>query len=96
MVASNDEDTEGGIAMDTQFNQYAPKVVSLKELEARRDEFDVPTGAVEALKAGSSPVIVFLRSTGEEYMLADREDETPSRTTEGPTDGHPDAEFDRE
>ncbi|MFN3428397.1 MAG: hypothetical protein ACK46X_00430 [Candidatus Sericytochromatia bacterium] len=82
--------------MDTQFNQDAPKVVSLQELETRRAEFEVPSGAIEALKAGSSPVMVFLRSTGEEYMLADREDTTPARTTDGPTDGHPDAEFNRE
>jgi hypothetical protein len=74
--------------MDTQYNYDAPKVVTLDELETRRDEFDVPKGAVEAFKAGSSPVIVFMRSTGEEYQIASAEDEHPARTTLGPTSHH--------
>lgn len=73
--------------MDTQFNYHAPKVVTLDELEERRDEFEIPNGAIEAFKAGSAPVIVFMRSNGEEYQLADQEDEHPARTTLGPTPG---------
>lgn len=64
--------------MDTQYHYYdAHKTVSLDELETRKDEFEVPAGAVEAFKAGAMPVIVFLRGTGEEYMLADSHDDQP-------------------
>lgn len=64
--------------MDTNDAPYAtPKVVTLAELERRRDEFDVPDGAIAALRAGSSPPIVFLRATGEEYQLADPHDDAP-------------------
>ena len=71
--------------MDTHFNYHAPKVVSLDELEERRDEFEVPNGAIEAFKAGSAPVIVFMRSTGEEYQLAETGDRHEPLTTLGPT-----------
>ena len=72
--------------MDTHFNYHAPKVVSLDELEERRDEFEVPNGAIEAFKAGSAPVIVFMRSTGEEYQLAETGDKRREPlTTLGPT-----------
>lgn len=71
--------------MDTQYNYDAPKVVTLEELERRHDEFEVPKGAVEAFKAGSSPVIVFMRSTGEEYQIASPDDQHRARTTLGPT-----------
>lgn len=74
--------------MDTQYNYDAPKVVTLDELESRRDEFEVPNGAVEAFKAGSSPVIVFMRSTGEEYQIASPEDDHPAITTLGQTPHH--------
>ena len=64
--------------MDTNDVAYnAPKVVTLAELERRRDEFDVPDGAIAALRAGSSPAIVFLRSTGEQDQLADPHDDAP-------------------
>lgn len=55
----------------------APKVVTLTELEARKGEFDVPDGAIAALKAGAATPIVFLRSTGEEYQLASPCDDAP-------------------
>lgn len=53
------------------------KVLTLDELAKRRDEFEVPKGAIEAFKSGAMPVVVFLRSTGEEYMLADPHVQTP-------------------
>lgn len=64
--------------MDTQYHYYdAHKTVSLDELESRKHEFDVPNGAVEAFKAGAMPVIVFLRETGEQFLLADSRDDQP-------------------
>ena len=64
--------------MDTNDVAYnAPKVVTMAELERRRDEFEVPDGAVAAMRAGSAPAIVFLRATGEEYQLADPHDDAP-------------------
>ena len=67
--------------MDTNDAPYnAPKVVTLTELERRRDEFEVPDGAIPALRAGSSPPIVFLRATGEPYQLAEPSDDTPPGT----------------
>lgn len=55
----------------------APKVITPQELDARRGEFDVPRGALEAFKAGASPVVVFLRDTGEPYQLGAPEDDAP-------------------
>ena len=72
--------------MDTQYQHNAPKVVTLPELERRREEFDVPEGALEALRAGSAPVIVFLRADGEPYNLVNPQETIPARTTEGVTD----------
>jgi hypothetical protein len=64
--------------MDTQHHYFdAQKTVSLTELETRKEEFEVPHGAIEAFKAGAAPVIVFMRDTGEEYMLADNHDDQP-------------------
>lgn len=71
--------------MDTKYNYHAPKVVTLGELEERQDEFEVPNGAVEAFKAGSAPVIVYMRSTGEEYQIASTGDKHVAKTTLGPT-----------
>lgn len=62
--------------METEYPQ-AHKSVTLQELERREGEFEVPDGAIAALKAGAAPVIVFLRSTGEEYTLVSREDDNP-------------------
>lgn len=55
----------------------APRAITVEELESRRQEFDVPTGAIAAFRAGATPVVVFLRSTGEPYMLASPEDTCP-------------------
>lgn len=67
--------------MDTNDVAYnAPKVITVAELDRRRDEFDVPEGAEAAMRAGSSPAIVFLRATGEEYQLADPADDAPPGT----------------
>lgn len=71
--------------MDTHYNYHAPKIVTIEELATRRDEFDVPAGAVAALQAGSAPVIVFLRATGEEYQLAAEHETHCARTTLGLT-----------
>lgn len=65
--------------MDTN-RMDAPKVVTLAELEAKREEFDEPEGAIAALKAGSATPMVFLRATGEAYQLADPGDDTPPGT----------------
>ena len=62
--------------METEYPD-AHKSVTLRELERRAGEFEVPDGAIAALKAGAVPVIVFLRSTGEEYTLVSREDDNP-------------------
>jgi hypothetical protein len=78
--------------MDNQYMHNQPNVLTLEELNQRRDEFDVPNGAIEALKAGSAPVVVFLRGTNEEYELVDNDEIHPSRTTLGPTDRAPTTE----
>jgi hypothetical protein len=72
--------------MDSQYMHNQPKVVTLAELNERRDEFDVPHGAIQALKAGSAPIVVFMRDTGDEYEVVDCDEEHPARTTLGETD----------
>ncbi|MFP5501215.1 MAG: hypothetical protein ACLGIN_01915 [Candidatus Sericytochromatia bacterium] len=66
--------------METPEEKEASRAISVEELERRQDEFDVPEGAIAAFRAGAAPVIVFLRSTGEEYMLASPEDTCPPGT----------------
>lgn len=55
----------------------APKVVTLAEIEARPNDYEVPDGAIAALRAGAASPIVFLRATGEAYQLADPHDDAP-------------------
>lgn len=74
--------------MDNQYMHNQPRVLTLDELNERRSEFDVPNGALEALKAGSTPVVVFMRDTGDEYELVDSDEQHPARTTLGETDRH--------
>ena len=62
--------------METEY-PHAHRSVTLKDLKQREGEFEVPNGAIAALKAGAAPVIVFLRSTGEEYTLVSCEDDNP-------------------
>jgi hypothetical protein len=72
--------------VDNQYMHNQPKVVSLTELKQRESEFEVPAGALEALKAGSAPVVVFLRETGDQYEVVDSDETHPARTTDGETD----------
>ena len=74
--------------MDNQYMHNQPRVLTLEELQSRRDEFEVPNGALEALKAGSAPIVVFMRDTGDEYEVVDADEVHTARTTLGETDRH--------